>query len=367
MTDTLTVLFICFIPVFFIMMLTPFVTRKTESFGVSIPYEVYLHQNVKLLRKKYVISIMILNVFTLISLFIIHKTNITEETLLNFYFPFILILYFLFCFLIYLYFHMLMKRLKAKEKWFEQRQQQIAIQSNYFNQKLTYSVKWYIIGFIITGITFLITMLYFDKIPEKIPTNYNFFGEVTKSIEKSPRSAFLMPIMQTYMLGLFLFIHVMIARSKQQISAVDPEKTMEQSVQFRRRWSLFTILTGILLTLFFSVMQITLIFDLPSSFIMISSLLMPLFIISYIITLAITTGQGGSRVKKLIQADGSIIDRDDDKHWKLGVFYLNKNDPAIFLEKRFGIGWTINFANPLAWLILVGITSLAILIPNILS
>ena len=32
----------------------------------------------------------------------------------------------------------------------------------------------------------------------------------------------------------------------------------------------------------------------------------------------------------------------------LGVFYVNRNDPSLFVEKRFGLGYTVNFGNPKA-------------------
>ena len=41
-----------------------------------------------------------------------------------------------------------------------------------------------------------------------------------------------------------------------------------------------------------------------------------------------------------------------DRFWKFGVFYVNPADPAIFVPKRFGIGYTLNFARPFSWLIL---------------
>jgi uncharacterized membrane protein len=44
--------------------------------------------------------------------------------------------------------------------------------------------------------------------------------------------------------------------------------------------------------------------------------------------------------------------------WKAGVFYVNPDDPSIFVEKRIGIGYTLNFAHPLSWLI-VGLSILA--------
>ena len=38
--------------------------------------------------------------------------------------------------------------------------------------------------------------------------------------------------------------------------------------------------------------------------------------------------------------------------WKMGVFYFNPDDPALFIPKRFGIGYTLNFANPWSWVVL---------------
>ncbi|WP_010240087.1 DUF5808 domain-containing protein [Clostridium arbusti] len=35
----------------------------------------------------------------------------------------------------------------------------------------------------------------------------------------------------------------------------------------------------------------------------------------------------------------------DSKHWKLGIFYYNKDNPAEFVDKRNGIGTTPNFAS----------------------
>ena len=36
---------------------------------------------------------------------------------------------------------------------------------------------------------------------------------------------------------------------------------------------------------------------------------------------------------------------DDDKYWVLGCFYYNPNDPSTFVQKRFGIGWTVNLGS----------------------
>ena len=52
-----------------------------------------------------------------------------------------------------------------------------------------------------------------------------------------------------------------------------------------------------------------------------------------------------------------------DACWKLGLFYYNPEDAALFVEKRIGFGYTINFARPAAWVMLV----LTLLVPLALA
>ena len=49
----------------------------------------------------------------------------------------------------------------------------------------------------------------------------------------------------------------------------------------------------------------------------------------------------------------------DSKNWKLGILYFNKEDKRIIVSKRIGfLGWTVNFANPIAYVILIGFLSI---------
>jgi uncharacterized membrane protein len=45
-------------------------------------------------------------------------------------------------------------------------------------------------------------------------------------------------------------------------------------------------------------------------------------------------------------------DRTPDACWKLGIFYFNPADPSVFVVKRFGIGYTLNFGNRWTWAVL---------------
>ncbi len=65
-----------------------------------------------------------------------------------------------------------------------------------------------------------------------------------------------------------------------------------------------------------------------------------------------------SRTKTSTSADRGRTDavfRDDDRYWSAGFFYNNPDDPALFVPKRFGLGWTLNFGHPQAKLVLIGV------------
>jgi uncharacterized membrane protein len=81
-------------------------------------------------------------------------------------------------------------------------------------------------------------------------------------------------------------------------------------------------------------------------------------------------GQGGSRLGDLSTETlgltdayasrkdlaAPIGDRTPDECWKFGQLYFNPDDPAIWVEKRAGVGYTLNFGRPASWAILLAIT-----------
>ncbi len=57
-----------------------------------------------------------------------------------------------------------------------------------------------------------------------------------------------------------------------------------------------------------------------------------------------------------------VIFRDDDRYWYGGFFYNNPDDPAMFVPKRFGLGWTLNFGHPRAKLFLITLAVLVLVL-----
>ena len=61
-----------------------------------------------------------------------------------------------------------------------------------------------------------------------------------------------------------------------------------------------------------------------------------------------------------------IGDATPDSRWLWGRFYYNRADPALFVEKRMGLGYAINLGNVLSWVVVI-VTILALSVPVLLG
>jgi len=56
-----------------------------------------------------------------------------------------------------------------------------------------------------------------------------------------------------------------------------------------------------------------------------------------------------------------VGDSTPDARWMFGKLYINRADPALFVAKRMGLGYTLNLGNPWSWLVMiVFVTGIAI-------
>ena len=334
----------------------PYMTRKTENFGVSIPESMYHRADFKQMRKMYtfimlIILVLFIALLTLVSFY-------TSEKVIYIVYIISIFLYLISGFLVYLPFYNKMKNIKRSENWQLDKQPTLVVDTNFRQEKLTISYFWYIIPFIICVITWGFTWIWYDQIPDQVPIHNDLAGNITYS-DKTVGTVVLLPFTQLFLFITFLFVHYIINVSKQQTDAENPKVSIKQNILYRRRWSIFMLISGTITILLFSFMQLTFIYP---------SLIKYEDIVVYVtigiiligtIVLSIVTGQGGSRINIDKPMNEEVMDRDEDHHWKLGQFYFNKDDPALFIEKRFGVGWTNNWARPMSWILLLLVLLLA--------
>ena len=60
-----------------------------------------------------------------------------------------------------------------------------------------------------------------------------------------------------------------------------------------------------------------------------------------------------------------VGDTTPDSRWIVGRLYFNRADPALFVERRTGLGYTLNLGNPWSWLVMI-VFVVAVSIPLVL-
>lgn len=371
MSDKVMVL-ITTVPIIIIMliiqMITPRLTRKDIYFGVRVPVEEVAKEELTNIYTEYIKNnLMISVIYTLVFSVLVYSSEkfwVIIQILG-------ICLYLIISFLIYYRSNKKVKEIKDKNGWYKTKKSVTVIDTNFTKDKrksVLVSPWWFIIPAIIIVVNAIVAINVYDRLPNLIPTHWNALGQVDGWTKKSYKAILQMPFIQFFMTLLLFFSYKIIGWSKQQINASNPDESRERNVIFRRRWSGYMVIMIILLNLLFTYINLNIlqVINTSGKGMMAVTFLFIGLVLVLSIYMSLTTGQGGSRIKlkRETSTSSGLVDRDDDKYWKLGnSIYVNKDDPSLFVEKRFGIGWTMNYGRIESIIITIVFLALIIAMP----
>ncbi|AIE58686.1 DUF1648 domain-containing protein [Bacillus methanolicus] len=348
----------------------PFLLKRTIAFGVTIPEGHTDDRTIASYKRIYSTTTLLFGLISLAAYFVWAKiVNPTEEKLA------LTGLAIQFCVIfvsmgLYFIFHAKTTRLKRDNNWGANlKQVKIADISIRTKDEMLPAYVFSIPMVITVGLIGYTAMLY-DNIPNKIPIHWAATGQPDAFTLKTPFSSISLLVVLIIIQVMMLGINEITKKSGINISATRSNASRVQQLSFRKYSSWFLFPSSVLLTVLFSFLQLTSIHEGIGNKVLMFA--MPLFfLLASLIAAAVyafKVGQSGSRINVVLEdePDSGITDVDDDKYWKSGIFYVNKEDPSIFVEKRFGIGWTINLAHPIGYLILFGPLLLILLITYLL-
>ena len=228
------------------------------------------------------------------------------------------------------------------------------------------------LGFGIVGGAIAIgySWLNYPDLPVRVPTHFGPSGAPDAWSPKSVRSVMLLPLMTLFM-GIVLGVMACFtARAKRAIRQQDGGVSIQAQMRFRQATARF--LSGIvfLVTIMLTLMSIVsvrtglgLASGMPNG-LMAIVILMVVYAIGGSIYIALRYGQGGARLERRAGSAALTDGLADNERWILGALYVNRDDPSIFVEKRFGLGYTINLGNPKAvfFVVLFSVVIAAIII-----
>lgn len=339
-----------------IMALTPYLMKKSEVFAVTVPESAINDEYLKNLKRRYFIIVVgftaVLTVFTL-ALFAAGDITLAVISMAVFSFVIAACSY-----VLMLYYRNKVNLYKKKQGWEAQNKETVAVVGE-LEVPQAVSLTWNLLYVPILVVTALVGYLGYDAIPAQIPMQISFEGEITTWMDKSPLVIWIPVLVQVFFAVCFIAAHWAILRSKRPSDPASPLASAFAYGMFAHAQSLYLVIGGLLMAAALIMM--------PLSFIGVLSLLQAGLIVALAafvlvigaIVVSVVYGQGGARVFRRMQESTELL-ADDDQYWKLGIFYVNPDDPNLFLPARFGIGWTCNFARPLAWVLTASIVVLTL-------
>ncbi len=342
--------------------LTPIFSRKSTPFGVAVSGK---HDFVEEKKKNFAFWSMLSCIILGLPIFVypLFENNETTEILVSMYMVGSIVVYLFISTYLYLRYRKQIVEWKGTHPIISRQvSKRVVIDVNYRNKLQTKS-SWtfFIWQAVIIIISILIAIIFYEKIPHEIPVNWNSQFEVSRTVTKNFRSVFALPLLQMALVPVLIYSNYAIVKSKQRLSPLGPEDASEKSLHFRKAWSNFNFAMTISTQLFFSYIFLFSLFSggkLGWTFGVVT-LFYLIFTVGGTIYLTVKYGQAGEKL--LTEDEQYYLDPDEEDLWKFGTIYYNKIDPSIFVEKRFGIGPTLNMARWQSWAFVIGILAFVVL------
>lgn len=331
----------------------PYITPKSVQFGVRIPREREADSVISNIRQRY-------HKLLLFGSLVVFLISYALPAFLGYYTITLLAMLFETVFA-HLNYYLAFRRLhgiKVSQKWFDGVTENIgAIYPD--ESPLRHSILG--VYFIFPSLVILGTALFvgitgYAQLPALIPKSFSLGGVATGFISKGFFTAFRVTMIQAGLVAIMFTLGLVITRTRQEIDVSRPYTTFEQQYRFKSlyRDMIYTLssLFGMSLLLF-SLRQ----WEYPALHLSIYYIFLPAGIgYALLITAPYLLGQMGSRLNIIGEQteDTGSSNLDDDREWRAGMFDFNRQDPSLLVGKRFGVGWTLNFANPRAWIVLGG-------------
>jgi uncharacterized membrane protein len=243
---------------------------------------------------------------------------------------------------------------KAAGSWYEGVRQGIAVDTELRTDPPRFPWLWLAPALIVTVATVVIGVLSYPSMPEILAVHYGAKGVPNRLAAKSVGTAFSLVFVQIGVTALLAGIAAAIFRSRPDI---DPARPVGSARWHRQYLSLGSrALLGLAAMIDVGMLG--------------SSLLMwtgtvtswaPLVVVLPImaaVVVAVVVLARNNRVRDEGEQDTGLTHRDDDKYWRGGLFYINREDHALMVPRRFGLGWTLNLGNPRTAMLLAGVVAL---------
>lgn len=333
-----------------LMALTPYLMPKRECFAVTVPDAAVNDSYLRKLKRTYLAAMLVLTALATAATVAACLIDPQHAAL-----PVFIAGIFAVCVIGYglmLYFRRRVQAYKRAQGWRAEGSRAVGfVGDEPFPRPL--SLRWGLLYLPVIAVTIAIAVAGYNTMPDQIPMQIDLSGEVSRYADKSPGVAAFPVLFTVFMAGCFLVSQWMILRSKKGGDPAAPAASAWAYAMFARAQSIMLVAMGLMLSFIGPLMELVFVGVFTLEQMIAPIILIILIVVVASLAVSLIYGQNGSRlIARVGQSDA--MPRDDDRFWKLGIFYVNRDDASLFLPERFGIGWTINWGRPAAWALVAG-------------
>lgn len=346
-----------------IQLILPNLSRKGLLLGVSIPEELQNDPEFKgeiVSYRKMVLLLGLLFAVILFGVVYLFPENFFLHTIV------LIVLILLLYYPVY-YYHNRLKNLKDS-KGIVDEIKTVTVDINLSKNKLSMAsagLYLYTIPIIMIVLGMVYSVMEYNNYPDMIPMHYDSRGIADGFSDKSLFNVLMPMLFMVFMTMTMLLSNIGILMVKQKLDSKNPEDSLRRFIKSRRIWTYYFVGISVILliTLGYPMIYMARFNITEAGYFLPFTLIVTLFIIIVSLIMAFKVGSVGERL--VSSKSRRPISEESDEYWKLGgLIYYNQDDPAVFVAKRIGIGFSINLATLAGKLIIIFIL-LLIFVPMI--
>ncbi|WP_377268088.1 DUF1648 domain-containing protein [Peterkaempfera sp. SMS 1(5)a] len=254
---------------------------------------------------------------------------------------------------------------KTTEGWYEGARQTVTTDTGWRTEPERFPWLWVAPAVAVAVATLVIGIVRYPDLPDRLAVHFTVPGVADHWADKSAWSAFSMVVGQFFVTVVITTMLLLTYRSRPDIDGADAAASTSRYRRFLAvtARALLALAALVNVGLLLGALQMWQVYRLTGAGAALPVLPVAIGTLALLAVL-LRMGQGGYRLRGAAQGSGADsgagVPQDDDRFWKGGLIYVNRNDPAILVGKRFGIGWTLNFGNPWAWLLFCAIIAVGV-------
>lgn len=342
----------------------PAVTRPTLPLGVSVPASRLEEPVIRQAIRRYRIMIAIAWLLGIVLLVVLSATAPPWALLL------VVFLFIVFQLAAYVIARRMIVRAKRDGEWYAGVPVRMAGSVSVAAEPAPVPAGWAVASAVLLGVVYIAGILLYPTLPSTVPVHWGVNGQPDRWADKSVWTVFGALLIGTVVVaGLFALSFLGRSVPIRPLPGADAATNARRDHEMRAAMS--TLIGRLIFLISVSFSWTTLapwllgdVPDLRAGGAVVVVVLILLIIVLFVVRWRRLMRGDAALVRAERAAHATVDAPDDDRFWKAGILYLNRDDPAVFVQRRFGIGWTVNLGRPVG--VVIGVV-VALLIVGIVG